>query len=305
MKAIVTGGAGFIGSYLVEKLLGLGIEVHVFDNLSSGRLEQVPDKAVFHEADIRFEETGRLLERIAPQAVFHLAAQADVQKSLQNPSYDTCVNVLGTVNLLQACVNAKVRKLIFASTSAVYGDLQSDTIGEEDATEPISYYGLSKLVAERYIRLFALLYGLPYTILRYANVYGARQTVKGEGGVVALFMNRVRQGEPLIVHGDGEQTRDFIYVGDIVSANIAAMERGDGQTIQVSTGTPTSVNALTRLIRDIHGEEFPIAHQQARAGDIRYSCLRNEKARELLAWQPQYSVLSGLKKTYQELRITL
>ncbi|NRF95278.1 NAD-dependent epimerase/dehydratase family protein [Paenibacillus frigoriresistens] len=216
MKAVVTGGAGFIGSHLVEELLAEHVEVHIIDNLISGKQKYVNPQAIFHLADISSEQIKSLIEDIRPDVVFHLAAQADVQRFIQNPGYDAMVNLVGTIYLLEACRDAAVSKFIFASISAVYGNLQKEQIVETDPICPISYYGISKYAAESYIRVFHQLYGLPYTILRYGNVYGPRQTPKGEGGVVAVFMERIQKGTPLTIHGDGEQTRDFVYVKDEV-----------------------------------------------------------------------------------------
>ena len=226
MKAIVTGGAGFIGSHLVDELIQNGAKVHVLDNLISGYSDYVHPLAVLHTDDICSNEAQQIILREKPDVVFHLAAQADVGRSVAEPGYDADVNINGTINILEACRTASVRKVIFSSTSAVYGNLQKDLISEADFVVPISYYGLSKLTAESYIRLFYALHRLPYTILRYANVYGPRQTAKGEGGVVAVFLDNIKKGKPLMIHGDGEQTRDFIYVKDVVQANIAAVIKG-------------------------------------------------------------------------------
>jgi len=298
MKAIVTGGCGFIGSHLVEELISKGIEVHMLDNMASGYLRNASPLAIMHNEDIRSREAKQIILREKPDVVFHLAAQADVARSIQEPVYDADVNINGTINILEACHEADVKKVIFSSTAAVYGNLQKELISEEDMAVPSSYYGLSKLTAESYIRLFYQLYGLSYTILRYGNVYGPRQTAKGEGGVVAVFLDMIKKGIPLCIHGDGKQTRDFIYVKDIVQANIAAIERGHQQTIQVSTSQRTSVNELLNMMIKIHGSPFDTTHVPAREGDIKHSCLDNKKARQLLKWQPQVNILQGLKETY-------
>ncbi|WP_261304758.1 NAD-dependent epimerase/dehydratase family protein [Paenibacillus andongensis] len=298
MKAVVTGGAGFIGSHLVEELLAEQFEVHIIDNLISGKQKHVNPQAIFHLADISSEQIKPLIVDIRPDVVFHLAAQADVQRSIQNPGYDAMVNLVGTIYLLEACRDAAVSKFIFASTSAVYGNLQKEQIVETDPTSPISYYGISKYSAESYIRVFQQLYGLPYTILRYGNVYGPRQTPKGEGGVVAVFMERIQQGAPLTIHGDGEQTRDFVYVKDVVRANVAAMKRGEQEIIHVSTANRTSINDLARLLTQFHGTDLPIIHSLAREGDIKHSNLNNQKGLECLGWQAKYEIRAGLEETY-------
>ncbi|MEK4221405.1 NAD-dependent epimerase/dehydratase family protein [Bacillus sp. FSL W8-0116] len=298
MKAVVTGGAGFIGSHLVEELLLQGAKVHVLDNLVSGQLKNVHPLAVMHIEDIRSQGAKQIIMREKPDVVFHLAAQADVGQSIREPKYDADMNINGTINILEACREASVKKVIFASTSGVYGNLQKDLISEKDLTMPISYHGLSKLTAESYIRLFHQLYGLSYTILRYGNVYGPRQSAKGEGGVIAIFLDRIKKGMPLMIHGDGEQTRDFVYVKDIVRANIAAVEKGDQETIQVSTGKSISINHLVKMLTQIYGSPIETIYTHARTGDIKHSCLDNKKARQLLQWNPQVDIFNGLTETY-------
>lgn len=298
MKVIVTGGAGFIGSHLVDALVERGIEVHVIDNLISGQLEQVNTLAHLYVEDVCSKKAKQIVIDIKPDAVFHLAAQADVGKSVQDPAYDADVNIIGTINMLDACRQAKVKKFIFASTSAVYGNLNKALLSEDDKKIPASYYGLSKLTAESYIRLFYELYRQSYTILRYANVYGPRQLPKGEGGVVAVFFDRIKKGDNINVHGDGEQTRDFIYVKDIVSANIAALEHGHQETVQVSTSQKTSINHILTLLTGIYGTPIDKQFTAPREGDIKHSCLSNQKAKEVLNWQPTYQIEEGLKETY-------
>jgi len=298
MKAVVTGGAGFIGSHLVEELIKKGIEVHVLDNMTAGNLSNVHPLAVIHTEDICSIEAKRIILKEKPDVVFHLAAQADVARSINDPKYDADVNINGTINMLEACREITLKKFIFASTSGVYGDLQKDLISEEDLTVPVSYYGLSKLTAESYIRLFNHLYGIPYTILRYGNVYGPRQTAKGEGGVVAVFLERLKKGMPLNIHGNGEQTRDFIYVKDIVQANIASIEGGNQHTVQISTTKSTSINQLLEILKQIHSSKIEALHTSTRIGDIKHSCLDNKKARQILSWQPQFNILDGITETY-------
>ena len=298
MKVIVSGGAGFIGSHLVDALIDRGIEVHIIDNLVSGRKVNINPQAQLHVVDICSEEASKIIMNIRPDAFYHLAAQADVGKSVQYPKYDGDVNIIGTLNMLEACRKAKVGKFIFASTSAVYGNLNSELLSEDEITVPASFYGLSKLTAESYIRLFYELYRQSYTILRYANVYGPRQLPKGEGGVVSVFLDRIQKGGHINVHGDGEQTRDFIYVKDIVAANIAALENGDQETIHVSTSQKTSINEILSLVTDIHGMTISRKLTAPREGDIKHSCLCNKKAINLLNWKPLYTIEEGLRETY-------
>lgn len=296
--AVVTGGAGFIGSHLVNRLIRQSFKVIVIDDLSTGYKQKVPQQAELHIADIRSEMTRETIRKTRPDLLIHLAAQADVRQSVDRPIFDADVNVAGTLNLLEACRETKVKKFIFASTSGVYGDLAKEVLTELDPVKPISFYGLSKWTAEQYIRLYDKFYDIPYTILRFANVYGPGQTIKGEGGVVAIFMDRLKKGLPLPIFGDGEQTRDFIYVQDVVEAIVAAAERGTQDTIHVSTGKRTSLNQLIAYLHGLHPEEVEVLYQAAKPGDIRHSCLSNLKARNDLQWKPEYTIEEGLAETY-------
>jgi UDP-glucose 4-epimerase len=299
MRIAVTGGAGFIGSHLVKALLERGDEVHVLDNFATGRPEYVHPGAVLHEVDIAGEEARTALAAIGAEVVYHLAAQADVQQSIRNPRLDADVNVRGTINVLDGCRDGQTRKIVFASTSGVYGNPPKLPLREQDPAEPVSFYALSKLTAESYVRLYGTLFGLEHTVLRYGNVYGPLQTAKGEGGVVALFMSRLRQGQPLHVHGDGEQTRDFVFVRDVVEANLAAAEKGAGETIHVSTARRVSVNELVAELRKLHAGEVAVSHGPARPGDIVHSCLDNAAAARLLGWKPRTALRDGLEATYR------
>lgn len=299
MKAIVTGGAGFIGSHLVDALIERGDEVHIIDNLSSGSLTHIHPDAVFHRLDIRTAEVQNLFQRIKPQVVFHHAAQVDVQTSIHDPFEDANINVGGTIQLLEACRKSDVGKIIYASSCAVYGDQDHSELNEDSSIQPLSFYGISKGVPEFYIRAYSEMYDLPYTIFRYSNVYGPRQTPKGEGGVISIFVKRIQQGLPLTIYGDGEQTRDFVYVKDVVNANLAAVQAGNGHCIHVSTSNSTTVNGLAGLLQQIHGEPIACEYLPERLGEIRHSCLSNIKAKSILNWQPVYSLEEGLTATYQ------
>ncbi|MET3850759.1 NAD-dependent epimerase/dehydratase family protein [Paenibacillus sp. OAE614] len=296
---VVTGGAGFIGSHLGRRLASLGSQVHVIDNLSTGRAEKVPPGAVLHTLDIRSSDAYKTIVSIQPDAVVHLAAQADVQQSIRDPFLDMDINIGGTLNILNACREAKVRKVIFASTSGVYGNLQKGIMTENDPTLPISFYGLSKLAGEQYIRLYTSLFGLSHAILRFANVYGPGQTAKGEGGVVAIFMDRIHHDRQLVVNGDGNQTRDFIYVKDVVEALIAASSHPEDLTLHVSTGKAATVNDLVSFLRKFHSREIHVQHGPDKSGDIRHSCLSNQAIQRKLLWKPIYSLEQGLQETYR------
>lgn len=296
---VVTGGAGFIGSHLVQSLIEQGRQVHVIDNLSTGSAAMVHPSAVLHVEDIRDLSARQIIDKLRPDTVFHLAAQADVQQSILNPGQDMEINAGGTLNLLEACRQAGVHKFVFASTSGVYGNTDKNPLEETDAAAPISFYGLSKFCAEHYIRLYGQLFGVDWTVLRFANVYGPGQTSKGEGGVVSIFMEKLRQGHPLTINGDGEQTRDFVYVKDVVSALLAAGNAGERDIFHVSTGKATSVNRLIALLRQQHGQEFEILHRPAKDGDIRDSCLSSAKIRGSLNWMPAVTMEEGLRETYR------
>lgn len=298
MVVVVTGGAGFIGSHLVDALITAGHEVHVIDNLSTGARENLHPKARLQTLDIRSTQVHGLLQEMKPEIVFHHAAQVDVSRSLRDPAQDAGTNITGTVNLLDACVRSGVRKIIYASSCAVYGDAGDALISESAAVRPISFYGVSKSTPETYLRIFSALYGLRFTILRYTNVYGPRQTAEGEGGVVALFLDRVRRGQPIAIHGDGEQTRDFVYVKDVVRANLAALYRGDDELVNVSTTESTSVNRLAAHIRTLHGSPVTVVNTPPRPGDIRHSRLDNARAFTVLGFAPTYDMASGLAATY-------
>lgn len=298
MKAVVTGGAGFIGSHLVNELVSKGVTVHVIDNFVSGKRELVHPKAILHVMDIQSPDVIHLFVKEKPDFVFHLGAQVDVQRSILDPAYDATVNIVGTLNILKACRETAVKKIIYSSSSAVYGDLKASRIGETEVTQPISYYGVSKFTPEHYLRIYQQLYGLSYSVLRYANVYGPNQTPKGEGGVVAVFLDRIKKGLPLVIHGDGEQTRDFIYVKDVVRANLSAMQYGYNEVINIGTSIPTSVNQLADLFVQIHDSPIEITYSPARPGDIMHSCLENKRAERVLHWTPSYTTQQGIRETY-------
>ena len=263
MRAVVTGGAGFIGSHVVDALLARGDEVHVVDNLATGRRDNLDAKATLHEHDIR-EPLDALFAEVRPEAVVHLAAQADVGTSVEQPLLDAEVNVLGTLNVLEAA-RPHGAQVVFSSTGgAIYGECERPA-REDDARLPLSPYGTAKLAAEEYLATWNRLYGTSHVALRFANVYGPRQLAKLEGGVVAIFMDRLRGGEGVTIFGDGGQTRDFVYVGDIVEAVLAALGRNGG-TFNVGTGEETSVNELFEACRRVAGAKVAAGARAAAAG---------------------------------------
>lgn len=297
MKVMVTGGAGFIGSHIVDALIESGHKVHVIDNMTTGNPEFVNPKAVFHPVDITGDRLGAVFEEAKPDIVIHHAAQIDVQTSINQPLFDAKVNILGTIALLEQCREYGVSKLIYASSAAVYGPPDYLGVDEQHPLRPISFYGISKHTPEHYIEAFAQLYGMDFTILRYANVYGIRQDPKGEGGVVSIFLDRLLQGQQTVIFGDGEQTRDFIYVKDIVSANLAAIERGSRGIYNIGRNQQTSVNELLKLMSELCGKPFAPQYMPQRTGDIIHSRLDNTAAKEQLGWEPRFTLRSGLSET--------
>lgn len=299
MKALVTGGAGFIGSHIVEELLSQKHEVVVIDNLVTGKQENIPSDAKFYNADVR-SDIDSIFTIEKPDIVIHQAAQVSVSYSMSHPGYDAEENIKATINLLEACVKHQVNKFIFASSAAVYGTPSYLSIDEDHPVAPLSFYGLSKRNAEAYIEMFSHAFGLNYTILRYANVYGMRQDTNGEAGVVALFIDQVLKGEDLSVFGDGKQTRDFVFVKDVAKANVAACHFGDREIINISHHSQTSVlDIIKQLSLSIRKEISPVFLNE-RPGDIRDSLLSNQKARQLLRWEPEYDFSEGLGLTMDD-----
>lgn len=302
MKVLVTGGAGFIGSHVVEKLLQENCQVTIIDNLSTGLQENLHKSAAFIKMDIRSSQLLELFMTEKFDYVVHLAAQTMVHKSLEMPDYDCDVNISGTVNILEACRKTNVKRIIFSSTAAVYGNVESLPVMEAAATAPTSFYGLSKLTCENYLALYHQLYGLEYVALRYANVYGERQGDGGEGGVISIFTRKIYSGEPVVIFGDGSQTRDFIYVGDIAAANYQSLLTvHPNHVYNISTQTETSVNTLIEYMGKVAGKAVHKSSGPLREGDIYKSSLSNAAARQNLSWSPSMPLLDGLARTYNSL----
>lgn len=298
MNVCVTGGAGFIGSHLVDRLIKEGHRVQVIDNLSSGLREFVNPKAEFVELDIRDAKILDVFQDFQPDYVFHEAAQTVVGESMVNPTEDCDINLMGLLNLLQASVKVGVKKFLMPSSAAVYGDLETLPLTEELQGIPRSCYGLTKLTTEGYLRIYEESFGLPYICYRYANVYGPRQGNGGEGGVISIFCEQVVKGETLVVYGDGTQTRDFVYVDDVVEANILGLRDDVTGIINVSTGTGISLNDLMNTLEEITNTKINREYQEPRIGDIKHSLLSTEKASQVLGYTPMWSLRDGLEKTY-------
>ncbi|ENQ3079590.1 NAD-dependent epimerase/dehydratase family protein [Bacillus cereus] len=297
MKVLVTGGAGFIGSHIVESLLENNVETVVVDNLTTGYKENIPPQATFYYFDIRDPNIDKIFMIEKPDFVIHQAAQVSVQESIKQPFYDCSENVMATINILQSCIKYNVKKMIYASTAAVYGDPKYLPVDENHPLNPVSFYGLSKLTSETYIQLFAKLYGLKYTILRYSNVYGARQNADGEAGVISIFIDRLLKDVNPIIYGDGKQTRDFIFVKDVAHANFLALTNEDNQICNISSNQQTSVNELISVICSLMKRKENQIYKDERPGDIVHSYLLNDKARKHLKWQPTFSLPQGLEET--------
>lgn len=296
MNVVVTGGAGFIGSHIAERFLLAGHRTLVVDNLVTGRRENVPPGAEFHALDLLDASLLPLFARFEPECVVHQAALPDVARSVADPAADARVNLLGSLAVFQAARLSGARKVVFASSAAVYGNPRTLPIGEDHPTVPLSPYGLAKWAAERYLALFRELYGLQFTVLRYANVYGPRQLPEGEGAVVATFAGALARGEAVVVHGDGEQTRDFVAVADVAEANLAALSAGDGEIVNVGGGRAISVNALCATLEAVSGRKLHRRSGPPRPADIRHSVLDSERARRVLGWEPRTALAAGLSE---------
>ena len=302
MKILVTGGAGFIGSHLLQLLSTQeGVETVVYDNLSSGSASHVPANMRLVEGDVL---DGEQLEQLFAAedftAVIHLAAQTMVPYSLQHPTEDYAINLLGIINILECCRKHGVGNIVFSSSAAVYGDNLNIPLQEGERLLPTSGYGITKMTSEHYLRIYHDLYGLNATVLRFANVYGERQGEGGEGGVVSIFCKLLAAGKGVTVFGNGEQTRDFVYAGDIAQALWRASQLKGFHTINVSTQKETSVNELLWAFKKAVGRDFPVKYGPVREGDIFRSVLANTRCRELLGFCPSMNLQEGVARTYAD-----
>ncbi|MFH0775080.1 MAG: NAD-dependent epimerase/dehydratase family protein [bacterium] len=303
MKILLTGGAGFIGSNLSDRLQQEGYDVVVVDNLSSGKLENINPEGRFYQMDIRDKELSRVFEKERPDFVSHHAAQIDVRRSVADPCFDAEVNVIGTLNILENCRKYGVKKVVFASSGGVlYGEVEEGKATEDFPTIPISPYGITKLCVEKYLKFYQETYGMNSVILRYANVYGRRQDPFGEAGVVAIFIQKMLSGERPTIFGDGSQERDYVYVDDVVEANLSAITKDDNLTLNIGTGITTSVQELFYELQKITGFTKKPIYDKERAGELQRSCLDGSKAKQLLAFTPKTDLAKGLKETVEHFR---
>ncbi len=298
MKILVTGGAGFIGSHVADALLDRGHEVHVVDNLSSGKKDNLPEGVSFHDIDIRDPEIVELFQRHRFQIMVHHAAQMDVRKSVADPAFDAGVNVSGFLNLMEAGRSNGLEKVVFASTGgAIYGEPEYTPQDEQHPLRPLSPYGITKLTTEKYLHYYQKQYGISYVALRYANVYGPRQNAHGEAGVVAIFTERMLRGEQPLINGDGLQTRDYVYVGDVVRANMNALDYSGSGIFNVGTGVETTVIQLFQTIKRFANPDIQELHAEGKPGEQRRSVLGFAHSQKELGWKPTVALEEGLDRT--------
>jgi UDP-glucose 4-epimerase len=302
-RILVTGGAGFIGSTVVDAFLEAGWDVAVVDDLSSGRRENVPPAARLYPCDVRSAAAAEVVLAERPTVLCHHAAQIDVRRSMTDPRHDADVNLGGLLNLMQAAAKAGVEHVLFASSGgAMYGETDRIPTPEGTPPQPVSHYGAAKAASELYLGVYRATYGIPFTALRYANVYGPRQDPHGEAGVVAIFCGRLLEGRPCTIYGDGGQTRDYVFVGDVARANVLAAERRLDAALNVGTGVETDVNALYGHLARAAGVDRPAEHAPARAGEQRRSCIDPVAAAATLGWRPETRLADGLARTFEWFR---
>jgi len=300
LKILVTGGAGFIGSNVADGLIKEGHEVIIVDDLSNGREENISDKALFYQVDIRDKKLEDVFKSEKPDVVIHNAAQLSVRVSVKNPLLDADINIVGGLKLINICQKYKVRKIIFASSGGtVYGEQQTFPADEDHPLAPISPYGVAKLSTEHYLYYFHKAYGLEYISLRYGNIYGPRQDPHGEAGVVAIFSKKMLAGGTPLINGDGLQTRDYTFVGDVVKVNIAAIKSDYTGPVNIGTGVETDVVTLFNILKDASGKDIEEIHGPAKAGEQMRSVLDNTLVKKVLGWEPEISIEEGLKLTYK------
>lgn len=303
MKIVVTGGAGFIASHIVDAYIDRGHEVFVIDDLSTGSKKNLNKKATFYALDIASPEVAKIISEIGPDVLSHHAAQMDLRLSVTDPLLDARINVLGFINLLEICKGLQVKKIIYASSGgAIYGEQDLFPAPEDHPKRPMSPYGINKLTGEYYLAYYHQAFGLPYVALRYSNVYGPRQSTLGEAGVIAIFIGRLVGGKPPAINGDGKQTRDYVFVDDVVAANVAALETSYVGPLNIGTGRETDVVTLVQLLRGAMGAKIDAVHGPAKTGEQRRSSLENGLAGKTLGWSPRVSLEAGMARTIEYCR---
>jgi UDP-glucose 4-epimerase len=303
VKILVTGGAGFIGSHMVDAYLEAGHEVVVVDNLASGNRANLNPAATFYEVDIRSPEMAEIMEREKPDVVNHHAAHIDVRRSVADPLYDASINIVGSISLLELCRKTGVKKIIYISSGgAMYGEPEYLPCDESHPVKPLSPYGASKHTVEHYCYMYRENFGLSYTVLRYPNIYGPRQDPYGEAGVVAIFTERMLKGEPVTINGSGEQERDFLYVGDCVTANLLALEAGDGKEYNLGWGIGTTVNEVYTSLKECTGYTLEANYGPAKTGETFRIYLDTKLIRKELGWSPKVPLADGLARTVEYFR---
>lgn len=301
--ALVTGGAGFIGSHLVDALVAKRVKVFVVDDLSSGQKSNLNPNASFTKLSVNAPAFVDYLKKVKPEVIFHLAAQINVRKSVENPVDDAKTNIMGLLAILSVAKEIGVKKIVFSSSGGVmYPETAKMPYSEKIPAEPISPYGISKRASEMYLAFAHQLHGVPYVALRYANVFGPRQNAKGEAGVVSIFATHMLAGKPVLINGTGKQTRDFVYVGDIVRANVLAAQKNVVGEFNIGTSRETDVNTLFKKIAKLTGYKLPEHHGKAAMGEVMRSVLDARKAREVLGWEPKIKFDDGLAKTVEWFR---
>src|SRR3989344_1699027 len=301
MKCLVTGGAGFLGSHIVDHLCQKGHKVAVIDNLASGRKEHVPKGVLLYKNNVEDEEIFKIFAKEKPDVVFHCAAHIEARESVKDVAFDAKVNILGSLNILEACRKVGVKKIIFASSGGeVYGDVKEMPAREEFLPLPVSPYGVAKYAAEKYLYSYSKLFGISFVALRYGNIYGPRQSPYKESGVVAIFTKRMQSGEPIMIHGDGSQTKDYIYIQDAVLAATLAMEKDTQGVVNIASGKETSVMEIYTTLKEIMGFSNRVLHIELPVeGFVKHTYLSIEKAKKELGWEPVVSLREGIEKTVE------
>jgi UDP-glucose 4-epimerase len=303
MKILVTGGAGFIGSHLTDSLIKEGYSVVVVDNFLTGKKENLNSKSKLYKIDICNPRIKDIFNKEKPQAVFHFAAQINLRKSVEDPIRDAKTNILGSINILENCKDFKVKKIIFSSSGgAIYGDATIIPTPESYSEHPLSPYGIDKLIIDKYLNYYYKVFGLPYISLRLANVYGPRQNSKGEAGVIAIFAEKILKGIQPIINGSGKQTRDFVYVEDVVKAALLALEKNKIGIFNIGTANETNMNIIFKKIKKQMNSAFKEVHGPEKIGEQKKSCLNFSKAKKQLGWKPYFNLDQGLKKTIEHLK---